>query len=64
MESSRPSQTAQFKLVFRAPAQRALRQGTYRIEQRALGEFDLFLAPHRSAAHGQVYESIINHARL
>ncbi|HEX8179656.1 MAG TPA: hypothetical protein VF525_08965 [Pyrinomonadaceae bacterium] len=52
-----------FALTFRAPAHRTLKQNTYRIEHRALGQFDLFVAPMRSAHHGQVYEAIINHAR-
>ncbi|HYY42994.1 MAG TPA: hypothetical protein VE775_09700, partial [Pyrinomonadaceae bacterium] len=52
-----------FALTFRAPAHRALKQNTYRIEHRALGQFDLFVAPMKSARHGQVYEAIINHAR-
>ena len=52
-----------FALAFSAPAQRALKQSTYRIEHHALGQFDLFIAPMKSAKHGQIYEAIINHAR-
>lgn len=52
-----------FALAFRARARQALKQNTYRLEHRALGQFDLFIAPVRSQKHGQVYEAIINHVR-
>lgn len=52
-----------FTLIFSAPPHRGLKQNTYRIEHRALGQFDLFIAPVRSVKHGQLYEAIINHSR-
>jgi hypothetical protein len=53
-----------FALAFRARDRQALKQNTYRMEHRALGSFDLFIAPVKSNKYGQVYEAIINHARV
>ena len=52
-----------FALAFRARTPRLLKQNTYRLEHRALGQFDLFIAPVKSKKYGQVYEAVINHMR-
>jgi hypothetical protein len=52
-----------FALAFRARGRQTLKQNTYRMEHRALGQFDLLIAPVRSKKYGQVYEAIINHVR-
>jgi hypothetical protein len=52
-----------FALAFRARGRQALKQSTYRIQHRALGQFDLFITPIKSEKYGQVYEAIINHVR-
>ncbi len=52
-----------FALTFRARTSKALKQNTYQMEHRALGRFDLFIAPVKSEKHGRVYEAVINHVR-
>ena len=52
-----------FALVFRPRARQTLKQNTYQIEHRALGQFQLLLAPVKSQKHGQIYQAVINHVR-
>lgn len=52
-----------FALTFRARTSQVLKQNTYQMEHRALGRFDLFIAPVKSEKHGRVYEAVINHIR-
>jgi Domain of unknown function (DUF6916)/TAT (twin-arginine translocation) pathway signal sequence len=52
-----------FALTFRPRDRQALKQNTYRLEHRALGRFELFVAPVKSNKYGPVYEAIINHVR-
>lgn len=49
-----------FSLIFQGPANRALRQNTYRLQHSKLGEFDLFLVPIARGANTWEYEAVMN----
>lgn len=44
-----------FVVVFRGPQSPKLTQGTYQVDSRILGSFELFLVPERSAEPGVTY---------
>ncbi len=49
-----------FSLVFKGPADRLLRQGTYRFEHRQLGGFDLFIVPVGQEPGACLYQADFN----
>ena len=50
----------QFSLMFRAPADAAVQQGTYRLEHDRLESGDLFLVPVSKDDTGIVYQAVFN----
>jgi len=52
--------TVSFSLLFRAPADIAPEQGTYRMKHPELGIIELFLVPTKRDADGIYFESIFN----
>ncbi len=49
-----------FSLTFQGPLEPALEQGTYRLENDAMGAFEIFLVPIRRDATGFGYEAVFN----
>jgi hypothetical protein len=49
-----------FVAVFRGPSYTKLKQGTYPVDSRQLGAFDLFLVPGLTTASGTVYTATFN----
>jgi hypothetical protein len=49
-----------FSLVFRGPANEALRQNTYQVTHDSLGKFDLLVVPMASRKQGSYYEALFN----
>lgn len=49
-----------FSLVFKGPVGRLLRQGTYRLEHRQLGGFDLFIVPVGQETGACLYQADFN----
>jgi len=47
----------QFSLIFQAPSQPALTQGTRHVSHQSLGELDLFLVPIGISPEGAEYEA-------
>ncbi len=53
----------QFSLIFRGPADRAIPQGTYRMEHDNLGQMNLFLVPVAKQEDGMHYQAVFNRFR-
>ena len=49
-----------FSIVFRGPKDKALGQGTFRMEHDEIGSFDLFLVPIGEDQSGRQYEAVFN----
>ena len=49
-----------FSILFRGPKDRALAQGTFRMEHDEIGSFDLFLVPIGEDQDGRQYEAVFN----
>lgn len=59
VQLSTPSQEC-FTLLFRAPADLDPRQGLYHLENKTLGEMDIFLVPVDRDTDGLYYEAVFN----
>lgn len=55
-------QLEHFTLLFRGPGDRAMAQGTYRVEHELTGAFDLFIVPCRRDREGRhlYYDAVFN----
>jgi hypothetical protein len=49
-----------FVVVFRGPRAPKLAQGTYQVDSRSLGTFELFLVPEKATTPGTIYTATFN----
>lgn len=58
--NSTPGDANHFVVVFRGPRQARLAQGTYQIDSRTMGTFELFLVPGWTTGSGTTYTATFN----
>jgi Domain of unknown function (DUF6916) len=56
----RSADTERFWMIFRAPKDAFLQQGTYELEHAAMGQFPLFIVPVKEDQQWFYYEAVFN----